>query len=196
VLLSDLDLAKRLVDPDPKKRIIITPLIDPVAQIGPSSINLSLGVGFKVPVTSSVPFINPDDKTSVNTQYMRDVDVPVGEEFKFFIHPGEFVLATTLEYLRVPRDLGCRLEGRSSYGRMGLLVHVTAAFVDPGYSGRLTFELYNAGRLPILLKPGDRVAQACFHNLSGDAQIPYDQRQQSKYKGSLSVEVSRIWKEK
>lgn len=193
MLLSDLDLAKRLVHEDPKKRIIITPLIDPVHQIGSSSIDVRLGVGFKVPMTSHMPFIDPYDKSPA-VQYMRDVEVPVGQPF--YIHPGEFVLATTLEYLRVPPDLGCRLEGRSSWGRMGLLVHVTAAFVDPGYSGKLTFELYNAGRLPIRLRPGDSVAQVCFHSLSGVAQIPYYLRPTRKYNQLLSVEGSRIWKER
>ena len=194
MLLSDLEILKRLTDPDPTRRIVITPLIDPVAQIGPSSIDVRLGVGFKVPVTSHVPYIDPYKPSFVAARYMRDVEVPVDEPF--YIHPGEFVLATTLEYIHVPPDLGCRLEGRSSWGRMGLLVHATAGFIDPGFSGRVTFELYNAGRLPLLLKPGDRMAQLCFLNLTGVPQIPYDRRPESKYNQLLSVEGSRIWKDR
>lgn len=193
MLLNDLELARRLIHADPKKRIIITPLIDPVRQIGSSSIDVRLGVGFKVPMTSHMPYLDPYKQSAAAARYMRDVEVPADEPF--YVHPGEFVLATTLEYLRVPPDLGCRLEGRSSWGRMGLLVHVTAAFIDPGYSGKVTFELYNAGRLPIALKPGDRMAQLCFLNLSGDAQIPYNLRPESKYNQLLSVEGSQIWKD-
>lgn len=175
-------------------RIIITPLIDPLAQIGPSSLDVRLGVGFKVPVTSHLPSIDPYSKPSVAAQYMREIELPIGKPL--YLHPGEFVLASTLEYIHVPRDLGCRLEGRSSWGRMGLLVHATAGFIDPGYSGNLTFELFNAGRLPIELKPGSRMAQLCFMSMSNTPRIPYDLRPESKYNRLLTAESSRIWRDK
>lgn len=194
MLLSDLDILKRLVHPEPGMRIIITPLIDPLAQIGPSSLDVRLGVGFKVTVTSHLPSIDPYSKPSVAAQYMREIELPIGEPL--YLHPGEFVLASTLEYIHVPRDLGCRLEGRSSWGRLGLLVHATAGFIDPGYSGNLTFELFNAGRLPIELKPGSRMAQLCFMSMSNTPKIPYDLRPESKYNRLLTAESSRIWRDK
>ena len=194
MLLSDLDILKRLVHPEPGMRIIITPLIDPLAQIGPSSLDVRLGVGFKVTVTSHLPSIDPYSKPSVAAQYMREIELPIGEPL--YLHPGEFVLASTLEYIHVPRDLGCRLEGRSSWGRLGLLVHATAGFIDPGYSGNLTFELFNAGRLPIELKPGSRMAQLCFMSMSNTPRIPYDLRPESKYNRLLTAESSRIWRDK
>lgn len=194
MLLSDFDILKRLVDPDPSRRIIITPLIDPLAQTGPSSIDVRLGVGFKVPVTSHLPSIDPYSQPSIAAQYMREIELPIGEPL--YLHPGEFVLAATLEYLHVPPDLGCRLEGRSSWGRLGLLVHATAGYIDPGYSGNVTFELYNAGRLPIQLKPGSRMAQLCFMSLRTPPKIPYDRRPESKYNQLLTAEPSRIWQDK
>lgn len=194
MLLSDLDILKRLVDPDPSRRIIITPLIDPLAQTGPSSLDVRLGLGFKVPVTSHLPSIDPYSRPSIAAQYMREIELPIGEPL--YLHPGEFVLASTLEYLHVPHDLGCRLEGRSSWGRLGLLVHATAGFIDPGYSGNVTFELYNAGRLPIQLKPGSRMAQLCFMSLQTPPKIPYNRRPESKYNQLLTAEPSRIWRDK
>jgi dCTP deaminase len=136
--------------------------------------------------------INPAESALVE-RYLQSVDVRFNE--KFFLHPGEFVLASTLEFIRVPADLACRIEGRSSWGRMGLLVHATAGFVDPGYSGSLTFELYNAGRLPIELRPGMRMAQLCFLHLDGIPWLPYNKRPGSKYSNSLFAEGSRIWQD-
>jgi dCTP deaminase len=185
LILSDLEIAKRLAD----RTIVITPLLDPVAQIGPSSVDVRLGTEFRVPFTSHIAAVDPYKKGEAQ-RYMRPVEVPLGEEF--FLHPGDFTLASTLEYVRIPHDLACRLEGRSSWGRLGLVVHATAGFVDPGYAGILTFELYNAGRLPIPLRPGRRMAQLCFFTLTGKPQIPYDRRPQSKYYRSLGPEASRI----
>jgi dCTP deaminase len=141
-------------------------------------------------MTSQLAAIDPGKPEPVE-QYLHSVEVRFNE--RFYLHPGEFVLASTLEFIRVPSDLACRIEGRSSWGRMGLLVHATAGFVDPGYSGSLTFELYNAGKLPIELKPGMRMAQLCFLHLDGIPWRPYDKRPGSKYSNSLFAEGSRIW---
>jgi len=103
------------------------------------------------------------------------------------MHPGEFVLASTLEYFRLPRDLAGRLEGRSSLGRLGLQVHATAGFVDPGFHGNLTFELINSGSLPVRIAPGFRLGQMCFFPVQ-NVQVPYE----GKYAGSISAEASRI----
>jgi dCTP deaminase len=192
MVLQDAELVRRLTAEDESKRIIITPLIDPAKQIGPCSIDVSLGGNFKIPMTSQIAAIDPRKSESVQ-RYLRSVEVRLEEPF--FLHPGEFVLASTLEFIRVPSDLACRIEGRSSWGRLGLLVHATAGFVDPGYSGSLTFELFNAGKLPIELKLGMRMAQLCFFHLDGIPLRPYDKRSGSKYNNSLFAEGSRIWQD-
>lgn len=108
-----------------------------------------------------------------------------------YLHPGEFVLASTLEYFRLPDDLAGRIEGRSSWARLGLLVHATAGFVDPGFAGALTFELSNAGRLPIELTVGLRLGQVCFFQMSQPSLIPYWAKHRRKYLGSPGVQGSR-----
>jgi dCTP deaminase len=189
VLLQDKAIIERLLD-TPTRRIIVTPLINPKQQIGPSSVDVRLGNSFRVPATRHIGAIDPDDEAMVRT-YTREVEIRHKDEF--YLHPGEFVLAATLEYVRVPRDLACRIEGRSSWGRLGLLVHATAGFVDPGFSGNLTFELFNAGRLPIRLRPGMRMAQLCFFELKDTPNVSYDQRPESKYDKSLSAGGSKVW---
>jgi len=115
----------------------------------------------------------------------------VGSDGTFVLHPGQFVLAATLEYFRFPRDIAGRLEGRSSLGRLGLQVHATAGFVDPGFAGALTFELINSGNLPIRIAPGFRLGQICFFPVGG-VQVPYDIRGRSKYADSLTAETTRV----
>src|SRR5579862_3281874 len=156
MLLQDKAIIERLLADAPEKRIIITPLSNPREQIGPASVDVRLGGSFRIPATSHLGAIDPEQKDDVAT-YTTPVDIGPNEQL--YLHPGEFVLAATLEYVRIPRDLACRIEGRSSWGRLGILVHATAGFVDPGFSGNLTFELFNAGRLPVKLKPGLRMAQ-------------------------------------
>jgi dCTP deaminase len=192
MVLQDAEIVRRLTAEDESKRIVITPLINPAKQIGPSSVDVSLGGNFKIPMTSHIGAIDPAESEVVQ-RYLRSIEVGLDEPF--YLHPGEFVLASTLEFIRVPSDLACRIEGRSSWGRLGLLVHATAGFVDPGYSGSLTFELFNAGKLPIKLKPGMKMAQLCFFHLDGLPWRPYNKRPGSKYNNSLFAEGSRIWKD-
>ncbi len=192
MVLQDAEIVKRLIAKDESKRLVITPLINPAKQIGPSSVDVSLGGNFKIPMTSHIGAIDPAESEVVQ-RYLRSIEVGLDESF--YLHPGEFVLASTLEFIRVPSDLACRIEGRSSWGRLGLLVHATAGFVDPGYSGSLTFELFNAGKLPIKLKPGMKMAQLCFFHLDGLPWRPYNKRPGSKYNNSLFAEGSRIWKD-
>jgi len=192
MVLQDQEIIRRLIDPDPSRRIVITPLVNPRKQIGPSSVDVCLGASFLVPVTSTIGAINPEDREMVQ-RYMRSI--AIGYRDTFYLHPGEFVLAATLEFVRVPPDLACRIEGRSSWGRLGLLVHATAGFVDPGFSGNLTFELLNAGKLPIELRPGMRMAQLCFLRLQEQPWISYDQRPTSKYRQSLGARGTRSWED-
>ena len=106
------------------------------------------------------------------------------------LHPGEFALASTLEYISLPLDIAGRLEGRSSIGRLGLQVHATAGFVDPGFYGTLTFELINSGRIPLTLSPGERLGQICFFRVL-DVQVGYADKLYAKYFGSHGVELSK-----
>ncbi len=178
-LLSDIQILDRLVDEDDNKLLFISPLV------GKTDVYVT--------TTSSLSHLDleadRDELERQKRQYFRRQRV--GADGEFVLHPGEFVLASTLEYFRFPRDIAGRLEGRSSLGRLGLQVHATAGFVDPGYDGNLTFELINSGNLPIRIAPGFRLGQICFFPVS-DVQVMYAEKPHAKYGGSISVEPSRV----
>jgi dCTP deaminase len=135
MLLSEIDIARRLVDPDDKKRLIITPIVNAKEQFGPSSFDVHLSTDFHQLENLNLPYISLDEESAEReAKYTKKVVLSAKEGL--YLHPGEFVLASTLEYFRFPDDLAGRIEGRSSWGRLGLLVHATAGFVDPGYAGR------------------------------------------------------------
>lgn len=187
LLLSDVQIMRRLVEDD-QRCIFVSPLVNPTAQIGPSSLDVHLGVEIKIPITADETHIDLT-KMETNTSYFRVQRV--GIDGAFVLHPGEFTLASTLEFIRLPQDIAARLEGRSSIARLGIAVHATAGFVDPGWEGQLTFELTNVGKLPVKLRPGLRIAQLCFFKIS-DCQVPYDLREASKYGGALGPGLSKI----
>lgn len=196
MLLSDLDIVKRLVDPDPRARLVITPIISAKEQFGPSSLDVRLSTDFQRLENINRPFLavkepSLDEQKAGTTQkpYTERVVLSAGE--LFYLHPGEFVLASTLEWFRLPEDLAGRIEGRSSWGRRGLLVHATAGFVDPGFAGVLTFELSNAGRLPIELRPGLRIGQVCFFQMLNRSLIPYPKKHLAKYFEATTLEASK-----
>lgn len=193
MLLSEIDIARRLVDPDPKKRLVITPIVNAREQFGPSSFDVHLSTDFYQLENLNRPYIPVAEEMSAEEEakYSKRVLLSPLLQGGLFLHPGEFVLAATLEYFRFPDDLAGRIEGRSSWGRLGLLVHATAGFVDPGYSGALTFELGNVGRLPVELKPGLRLGQICFFQMSRDSLIPYGKKHRAKYLGAPGVQGSR-----
>ncbi|MBM4436162.1 MAG: dCTP deaminase [Actinobacteria bacterium] len=147
-------------------RLRIDPF-DPTA-VQPSSVDLRLGTKFRVFVNRSHSHIDPRLDQSDLTQLVEAVP-----EQPFVLHPGEFVLGSTLEIVEMPGDLVGRIEGKSSLGRLGLMVHSTAGYVDPGFRGKLTLELANNARLPILLWPGMRVGQLSVMTLSTPADRPY-----------------------
>jgi dCTP deaminase len=119
------------------------------------------------------------------------VEVPEGEAF--ILHPGEFVLGSTLERVRLPEDVAARLEGKSSLGRLGLLTHSTAGFVDPGWNGDLTLELSNVANLPITIYPGMKIGQIAFLRLTSPAEKPYGAERGSKYQGQRGPTPSRYF---
>ena len=184
-ILSDIDLKKCIDD----GKIVIDPLTDE-KQIQPSSIDMRIGDEFKVFRVIRKPFIDPKDDDDI-ASYMESLTVEDGEAF--IIHPNEFALATTYEYVKVPDDLVARVEGRSSMGRLGVTMHVTAGYIDPGFEGKITLEISNIGAMPVALYPGQRVCQLVFETMTTPADKPYGHPDRnSKYMGQKSPESSRI----
>jgi dCTP deaminase len=138
------------------------------SMIQPSSIDVRLDRIFRVFENHRYPHIDPAEEQSELT---REVE-PVGDE-PFILHPGEFVLGSTYERVSLPDDIAARLEGKSSLGRLGLLTHSTAGFIDPGFTGHVTLELSNVATLPIKLYPGMKIGQLCFFRLSSPSEHPY-----------------------
>ena len=170
-------------------KIVIDPLKDE-QQIQPSSVDMRLGDEFKVFKVIRKPYIDPKDEEDI-AEYMESSTVPEGEAF--IIHPNEFALATTQEYVKVPDDLVARVEGRSSMGRLGVTMHVTAGYVDPGFEGRITLEISNIGAMPVALYPGKRVCQLVFETMTTPAELPYGHpKRNSKYMKQLKPESSRV----
>lgn len=170
-------------------KIVIDPLKDE-QQIQPSSVDMRLGDEFKFFKVIRKPYIDPKDEEDI-AEYMESSTVPEGEAF--IIHPNEFALATTQEYVKVPDDLVARVEGRSSMGRLGVTMHVTAGYVDPGFEGRITLEISNIGAMPVALYPGQRVCQLVFETMTTPAELPYGHpKRNSKYMKQLKPESSRV----
>lgn len=196
MILNEAQILERLVDPDPERRIIITPLLKPEEQFGPTSVDLRLGTDFQVMRRTNLTHLdlmkNPEELSQDVQRHMQHVKVKPTEPF--ILHPGEFALASTLEYVRIPLDLAARLEGRSTWGRLGLQIHATAGFVDPGFRGALTFELSNVSNIPLPLYPGVRISQICFF-LSSTTYLPYSKKRYTKYSGKTTTASSAFFKD-
>lgn len=181
MLLSDRDIVAE-VDAG---RVRLDPW-DP-EMVQPSSVDVRLDRYFRLFDNHKYPFIDPSEDQSELTHL---VEVPADEPL--VLHPGEFVLGATFESVSLPDDLAARLEGKSSLGRLGLLTHSTAGFVDPGFSGHVTLELSNVATLPIKLWPGMKIGQLCFFRLSSPAQNPYGAgARSSRYQGQRGPTASR-----
>lgn len=153
----------------------------------PASVDLRLGNSFRVFHNHRAPAIDLREPPTDLTE-----EVTVADGSSFVIHPGEFCLATTLEWVELPDDIVARIEGKSSLGRLGLIVHATAGFCDPGWQGALTLELNNLTRIPIKLYPGLLIAQLSFMTLDAPAQRPYGHHQlKSHYQGQRGATESR-----
>ena len=160
-----------------------------IPHIHASSMDLRLGNVFKVYEHSRYAVLDPKNPQTF-AQNMRVITVAEGEPF--IVQPGEFVLGVTQEMITVPDDLVVRVEGRSSLGRLGIIVHSTAGFVDPGFSGTITLEISNLNRLPVALYPGMRICQLAFEMMSSPAETPYHAKPGSKYQGQILPEESRL----
>ncbi len=183
VLLSDRDIRSELES----GRVVLDPYEPTMLQ--PSSIDVRLDKLFRLFDNHKYPVIDPAvDQPDLT----RLVEVENGDSF--VLHPGEFVLGSTYEAVTLPDDIAARLEGKSSLGRLGLLTHSTAGFVDPGFSGHVTLELSNVATLPILLWPGMKIGQMCFFRLSSPSEHPYGSSQYgSRYQGQRGPTASRSW---
>jgi dCTP deaminase len=183
VVLSDRTI-RRLVD---EGRIGIDPYAPELMQ--PSSLDVRVDRYFRVFRNSRYPFIDVKAKQEDLTEIVEVVD-----EEAFILHPGEFVLGSTLERVTLPDDLVARLEGKSSLGRLGLLIHSTAGFIDPGWDGHVTLELSNVANLPITIYPEMKIGQLSFVQLSEPAEKPYGSAGiGSKYQGQRGPTPSRYW---
>ena len=183
MLLSDRDILAEIES----KRIVIEPYEE--AMIQPSSIDFRLDRFFRVFENHRYPHIDP----AVDQSDLTRVVEAEGDE-PFILHPGEFVLGSTFEVVTLPDDVAARVEGKSSLGRLGLLTHATAGFVDPGFSGHVTLELANVATLPIKLYPGMKIGQLCFFRLSSPAQHPYGSAKYgSRYQGQRGPTPSRSY---
>ena len=181
MLLSDRDLRAE-VDAG---RFALEPYDAGLVQ--PSSIDVRLDRFFRVFNNSQYTHIDP----SIQQDELTTLVEPKGED-AFVLHPGEFVLGSTLEIVTLPDDIASRLEGKSSLGRLGLITHSTAGFIDPGFSGHLTLELSNVANLPIMLWPGMKIGQLCFFRLSSPAEAPYGSGATgSRYQGQRGPTPSR-----
>jgi len=184
VILSDRSIREALE----AGTIVIDPLLE--GGIQPSSVDLRIDRYFRVFRNDTTPYIDPKQPQEDLTEL---VEVEDGKAF--ILHPGEFVLASTLERVELPDDVAGRLEGKSSLGRLGLLAHSTAGFVDSGFEGHLTLELSNVSNLPIAIYPGMRIGQISFLQMTTAAEAPYgSDAARSKYQGQKGPTPSRYYR--
>ncbi|MBO1032315.1 dCTP deaminase [Tessaracoccus sp. SD287] len=181
MLLSDRDILAQVE----AGRVALDPWSAEMVQ--PSSVDVRLDRFFRVFENHKYPVIDPAADQPELTRLVE----PEGDE-PFVLHPGEFVLGATYESVSLPDDIAARLEGKSSLGRLGLLTHSTAGFIDPGFTGHVTLELSNVATLPIILYPGMKIGQLCFFQLSSPADNPYgSQVNKSRYQGQRGPTASR-----
>ena len=184
MLLSDRDILSEI----DSQRVALDPF--DAAMVQPSSVDVRLDRFFRVFENHKYPHIDPaQDQPDLTRLVEPEADEP------FILHPGEFVLGSTYEVVTLPDDVAARLEGKSSLGRLGLLTHSTAGFIDPGFSGHVTLELSNVATLPIKLWPGMKIGQLCFFRLSSPAEHPYGSAKYgSRYQGQRGPTPSRSFK--
>jgi dCTP deaminase len=185
-LLAHQDLVQALAEEDLAQRLVVMPMLDSGLQIGSASIDVRLGTRFRILRRTVESGIDPGRHGQPTLERgQQRVTVAFGDPL--WLHPGQFVLGSTLEFLRLPPHLGAYVVGRSSWGRVGLLV-ATAIMIQPGFAGNLTLELVNHGEGPIALYAGSRIAQLAVHTLGAPTDLVYA----GKYTGPTGPEVSRL----
>src|SRR5437870_1229088 len=183
MVLSDRTIARLLEE----ERSVIEPYDESLLQ--PSSVDVRVDRFFRVFHNARYAYIDVKEQQEELTE-----PVEIGDEEPFILHPGEFVLGSTLERVKLPDDLVARLEGKSSLGRLGLLIHSTAGFIDPGWDGHVTLELSNVANLPITIYHAMKIGQISFMQMTEPASAPYGSSQLgSKYQGQRGPTPSRYW---
>jgi len=187
MILSDKDIKKYIKG----RKIRISPEPNFSEQLGSASLDLRLGNEFRVFDHTRYPFIDTKDaKTFKNITQL--IKIENSESFVF--QPAQFILAITLEKIELPNNIAARIDGRSSFGRLGIVIHSTAGHIDPGFKGKINLEMENIGMIPVLLYPGSRICQLVFETLSSPAQVPYDMKKGAKYLKAKSPEESKLEK--
>lgn len=188
--LCDKDIEQYLDD----EKIIISPKPDS-SMISGVSVDIRLGNEFRVFQDHTAPYIDLSGPKAEMQQAMNSVmsdEIVIDDGDAFFLHPGELALAVTYESVTLPDNIVGWLDGRSSLARLGLMVHVTAHRIDPGWSGQIVLEFYNSGKLPLALRPKMKIAALNFETMSSSAARPYNKREDAKYKGQKGAVASRI----
>lgn len=183
MILSDIDILKKIEAGE----LVILPFEEKNLQ--PSTVDLRLSPQVRV--------FNNWELGVIDVKEERDSTKAIEiQEKGFIVHPGEFILGSTIEKIEMPSDLAAKMEGRSSLGRLGLIIHATAGYVDPGFSGQLTFEISNISRTSIRIYPRMRIAQICFFKMSSRVRHPYGSKELgSKYQGQEGPTSSKIWRD-
>lgn len=180
-MFSDADIKQAIAN----QRIDIYPYRE--EHVEPASIDVCLDHQFRIFANHQNAVIDPSQEMSGLTT-LKHI-----ERGPFILHPGEFVLGSTVEHVTLGDDVAARLEGKSSLGRLGLLTHATAGFIDPGFTGHITLELTNVAKLPIMLWPGMKIGQLCFFGLDTRTESPYGADRGSHYQGQRGPTESRSW---
>lgn len=187
MILSDRDIQKYIK----MGKIKIKPIPNLKKQLASASLDLRLGNKFRIFNHIKKPFIDTKNpKTFQNITHL----VKIKDSEPFVFQPHQFILAITLEEICLPPDMAARIDGRSSLGRLGIVVHSTAGHIDPGFRGKLTLEMENIGMIPVLLYPGTKICQLVFEELSSTSQIPYYKKKGAKYLGTKSPGESKLEK--
>ncbi len=186
MILPDHEIKKYLKE----GKIVISPLDDPDVQIQPAGVDLRLDNEFRVFKLNSTPYIDTKKPTD---NYTEKVVLKDGDPF--VVHPHEFVLGKIKEYVKMPADLVGSVDGKSSLGRLGIVIHTTSSSVNPGWEGNLVLEISNLSRMPVAIYPGMRIAKLTFHKLTSPAEKPYGDRKDSKYNKQASVDETKVYKE-
>lgn len=188
MILSDHDIKIALK----KKEIVVKPKPDLDVQLGSSSLDLRLGHKFLVFRHRKYPFIDP---MNPETTHGMTEEVTISKKEPYVLQPGEFVLASILEWVELPSNICARIDGRSSLGRLGLVIHSTAGHIDAGFKGSITMEVSNIGMMPIILYPKMRICQLVFEPLSSPADRPYNKNPRAKYHSQEAAKESELEKQ-
>lgn len=184
MILSDKDIKRYLKE----GKLKIEPLDE--EHIQGACVDLSLGNEFRIFKVISTPYIDPKLPVDGYTEVFKTSD-----DKPFVLHPGEFVLGCVKEYIKMPEDLMGIVDGRSSLGRLGVVVHATAAGINPGWEGIFTLEITNIGKMPVALYPGMKICKLVLHKLSSKAEKPYYKQKDVKYQKQTRIEESKIFRE-